>query len=206
LQYERWLRGTRATVPGLRDALGRAVLIGGVNEANDGDAEPGGGPRARTNGYDLDTTIDRYIQFRLERALERGVEHFHAKAGVAVAPDPNDGEVLAMASVPTLNPNEPDGAREKGARNRPVTDPFEPGSTMKTFTIAGALEAGAIRVDENWWCENGHYRVASANIHDAEPIGDVTTAGVLAKSSNICAAKIAAREGREKLHEILIRF
>ena len=106
--------------------------------------------RARRRGrrqpaHDLYTTIDRYIQFRLEHALEKGVSAHHAKAGVAVALDPTNGEILAMAAVPSLNPNEPDGARERGARNRAVTDPFEPGSTMKTFTIAGALEAGAIK-------------------------------------------------------------
>ncbi len=195
LEYERYLRGARAQLPGLRDALGRAVLIGGIGDAAD------------VAGHDLYTTIDRYIQFRLEHALEKGVAAHRAKAGVAVALDPNNGEVLAMAAVPSLNPNEPDGAREHGARNRAVTDPFEPGSTMKTFTIAGALEAGAIRVDEDWWCENGHYSVGGhVTIHDDEPIGDVTTAGVLAKSSNICTAKIAAREGRDKLHEMLLRF
>jgi cell division protein FtsI (penicillin-binding protein 3) len=195
LQYERYLRGTAAQLPGLRDALGRAVLIGGIGDAGE------------VAGHDLYTTIDRYIQFRLERALEKGVAAHRAKAGVAVALDPNNGEVLAMAAVPSLNPNEPDGARERGARNRAVTDPFEPGSTMKTFSIAGALEAGAIRVDENWWCENGHYSVGGhVTIHDDEPIGDVTTAGVLAKSSNICTAKIAAREGRDKLHDMFLRF
>ena len=195
LEYERYLRGARAQLAGLRDALGRAVLIGGIGDGAD------------TAGHDLYTTIDRYIQFRLEQALEKGVAAHHAKAGVAVALDPSNGEILAMAAVPSLNPNEPEGARERGARNRAVTDPFEPGSTMKTFAIAGALESGAIRVDENWWCENGHYSVGGhVTIHDDEPIGDVTTAGVLAKSSNICAAKIAAREGRDKLHEILLRF
>jgi cell division protein FtsI (penicillin-binding protein 3) len=195
LQYERYLRGARAQLAGLRDALGRAVLIGGLGDSAD------------VAGHDLYTTIDRYIQFRLERALEKGVTAHRAKAGVAVALDPNNGEILAMAAVPSLNPNEPDGAREHGARNRAVTDPFEPGSTMKTFTIAGALESGAVKVDENWWCENGHYSVGGhVTIHDDEPIGDVTTAGVLAKSSNICTSKIAAREGRDKLHEMLLRF
>jgi len=78
---------------------------------------------------------------------------------------------------------------------------------MKTFSIAGALEAGVVHVDDNWWCENGHYSVGGhVTIHDDEPIGDVTTAGVLAKSSNICTAKIAAKEGRDKLHEMLLRF
>jgi cell division protein FtsI (penicillin-binding protein 3) len=194
LQYERWLRGARATLPGLRDALGRALLVEGATDAGD------------VSGHDLYTTIDRYIQFRLERALEKGVQQHHAKAGIAVALDPNNGEILAMAAVPSLNPNEPDGARERGARNRAVTDPFEPGSTMKTFSIAGALEAGVIKVDEDWFCENGHWQIGGRTIHDAEPIGAVTTTGVLAKSSNVCAAKIAMREGREKLREMLLRF
>jgi cell division protein FtsI (penicillin-binding protein 3) len=194
LQYERFLRGARAQLPGLRDALGRAVLIGGLGDTAD------------VAGHDLYTTIDRYIQFRLGRALEKGVAAHRAKAGVAVAIDPNNGEILAMAAVPSLNPNEPDGAKERGARNRAVTDPFEPGSTMKSITLAGALESGAVKVDDNWWCENGHWTVGGRTIHDAEPIGDVTTTGVLAKSSNICTAKIAAKEGRDKLHEMLLRF
>jgi cell division protein FtsI (penicillin-binding protein 3) len=194
LEYDRWLRGAQAQVMGLRDALGRAVLVGGIGDVSD------------VSGHDLYTTIDRYIQFRLERALESGVAKARAKAGVAVALDPSTGEVLAMASVPSLNPNEPDGARQRGARNRAVTDPFEPGSTMKTFSIAGALEAGVVRVDQEWFCENGKFKVATTTIHDAEPIGEVTTTGVLAKSSNVCTAKIAAREGRRRLRDMLVRF
>jgi cell division protein FtsI (penicillin-binding protein 3) len=194
LQYDRWLRGAPAQLEGLRDALGRAVLIGGLESAGD------------VAGHDLHTTIDRYIQFRLERALEKGVSQHRAKAGVAVALDPQSGEIYAMASVPSLNPNEPDGARERGARNRAVTDPFEPGSTMKLFTITAAIEKKVVKPDDDWYCENGHWQIGGRTIHDAEPIGDVTTVGVLAKSSNICTAKIAMREGREALHEMLIRF
>jgi cell division protein FtsI (penicillin-binding protein 3) len=203
LQYDRWLRGARAQVPALRDALGRQVLVSGLGESGD------------VAGHDLYTTIDRYIQSRVERALEHGVAQHHAKAGVAVALDPRNGEVLAMAAVPTTNPNRPADAgacakrrecEDRGVRNRAVTDPFEPGSTMKTFAIAGALEAGAVRVDDHWFCENGHWQIAGRTIHDAEPIGEVNTAGVLAKSSNICTAKIAAREGRDKLHSMLLRF
>jgi cell division protein FtsI (penicillin-binding protein 3) len=194
LQYDRWLRGERGQVQGLRDALGRAVLVGGLGDGRE------------VAGHDLETTIDRSIQFRLERSLESSVTKHRAKAGVAVALDPRTGEILAMAAVPSLNPNEPEGARERGVRNRAVTDPFEPGSTMKTFSITGALEAGVVRVDEDWDCEWGHYQIAGRTIHDAERIGEVTTAGVLAKSSNICTAKIAMREGHERLHDIFLRF
>jgi cell division protein FtsI (penicillin-binding protein 3) len=194
LSYDRFLRGARAAVPGLRDALGRVVLVAGLGE------QPPHG------GYDVTTTIDRYVQFRLERALEGAVQRHRAKAGTAVALDPKSGEVLAMAAVPSLNPNDPGDAREHGARNRAVTDPFEPGSTMKTFAITGAMEAGVTRTDERWFCENGRFAVGPAVIHDAERIGEVSTVEVLAKSSNICTAKIAAREGRDRLREMLIRF
>lgn len=194
LEFDKHLRGSRAQVPGLRDALGRNVMVGGLGDTSD------------VAGSDLYTTIDRYIQFRLEKALENGVSSHHAKAGVAVALDPHTGEVLAMASVPSLNPNEPDGARERGVRNRPVTDPFEPGSTMKTFSITGAIEAGIVHPEDHWFCENGKFQIGPHFIHDAERIGEATTTEVLAKSSNICTAKIAAREGRDRLHEVLLRF
>jgi cell division protein FtsI (penicillin-binding protein 3) len=194
LEHDKLLRGTRAQVPGLRDALGRAVLIGGLADA------------PTSAGQDLTTTIDRHIQYRLEQALEKAVTSHHAKAASAVAIDPRNGEVLAIAAVPTFNPNDPGDAMERGARLRPVTDPLEPGSTMKTISIAGALEAGLTHPDEPFFCENGSYKVGPATIHDAEPIGDVTLTGVLAKSSNICTAKIAARQGKERVHDILIRF
>jgi cell division protein FtsI (penicillin-binding protein 3) len=87
-----------------------------------------------------------------------------------------------------------------------VTDVLEPGSTMKTITIAGALEAGLTRPDEPFYCENGSYKIGPATIHDDERIGDTTLTGVLAQSSNICTAKIAARQGRERLRDMMIRF
>lgn len=194
LQHDAELRGKRAQVSGLLDALGRSVLIGGLSDAP---------PSA---GKDLEITIDRHIQFRLEQALQRAVTKNRAKAGSAVVLDPRNGEVLAIAAVPTLNPNDPGDAPAHGARLRPVTDAFEPGSTIKTFSIAGALEAGLTRPDEPFWCENGSYKVGPATIHDAEKIGDTSLTGVLAMSSNICTAKIAARQGKERMREMLLRF
>lgn len=186
LAYDRFLRGQRASVVGWQDARGRKVLVGGVKEAT------------RDRGHDVYLTVDRFIQFSLERALEEGVAAAAAKAGVAVALDPRNGEVLAMASVPAVNPNDPSGARERGVRNRAVTDPFEPGSTIKPFTIGAALEASAVRVDDEWDCENGQWRIGRATIHDAEPEGLLTTGQVLARSSNICTSKITRRVGKEK--------
>ncbi len=192
LRYDKELRGAPAEIPGLRDALGREVLAHGIDAPDQ-------------RGHDVQTTLDRALQYRLERALEEGVAKNHAKAGVAVALDPRNGEVLAMAAVPTVNPNDPT-AHDKGARNRAVTDPFEPGSTMKTFSIAAAIEAGLVKPDDRWFCENGRYQVGSAVIHDAERIGAASTTEVLAKSSNICTAKIARRSGRERVDAMLRRF
>ena len=194
LRYDKQLRGAPAVIQGLRDAFGREVLPSGIADT------------PSPAGHDVVTTIDKYIQFRIEKALEEGVQKNHAKAGVAVALDPRNGEVLAMASVPSLNPNDPAGARDHGARNRVVTDPFEPGSTMKTFSLAAAVEANLIQLDDKWFCENGKYSIGSKTIHDAERIGAATTVEVLAKSSNICTAKIAHRSGRERVEGMLRRM
>ena len=95
--------------------------------------------RRGERGHDVHLTLDKFIQFRLEQARRRRAQSA-PKAGVAVAIDPRNGEVLAMASVPSVNPNRSGGA-ESGVRNRVVTDPFEPGSTIKPFTIGQPSEA-----------------------------------------------------------------
>jgi len=191
LTYDRFLRGSRASIIGLKDARGRNVLVSGVGEVS------------REHGSDVYLTLDKFIQFRLEQALEEGVSSFRARAGVGVALDPRSGEILAMAAVPSVNPNDPSGARERGVRNRAVTDPFEPGSTVKPFTLAAAIEAGAVRATDEWNCEGGQWRLGHVTLHDAEPEGVLTTAQVLARSSNICTAKIARRLGKEKLYHFL---
>ena len=191
LAYDRFLRGSRASVIGWQDARGRKVMVGGVGDSS------------RERGHDVHLTLDKFIQFRLEQALEEGVHKAKARAGVAVALDPRNGEVLAMASVPSVNPNDPSGARERGVRNRVVTDPFEPGSTIKPFTISAALEAGAIRVSDDWDCEGGQWRIGHVTIHDADPEGILTTTQVLGRSSNICTSKITRRLGKEKTYLFL---
>ena len=109
--------------------------------------------------------------------------------------DPRTGEVLAMASVPTYNPNDPQGAAEAGARNRAITDAYEPGSTMKTFTIAAALDAGVVKPDDRFDCLMGRMMVGKYSIHDTHPHGVLTVAEVFKFSSNIGATKIARTPG-----------
>lgn len=191
LAYDRFLRGSRTSIVGLKDARGRNVLTSGVGEVS------------RDRGSDVYLTIDKFIQFRLEQALEEGVVSFKAKAAVGVAMDPRNGEILGLAAVPSVNPNDPSGARERGVRNRVVTDPFEPGSTVKPFTLAAAIEAGAVRPSDEWNCEGGQWRLGHVTLHDAEPEGILNTAQVLARSSNICTAKIARRLGKDKLYLFL---
>lgn len=191
LAYDRFLRGSRAAIPSLKDAKGRNVLVSGVGEVTS------------DRGHDVYLSLDKFIQFRLEQALEEGVTSARAKAGVAVALDPRNGEIVAMASVPSVNPNDPSGARERGARNRAVTDPFEPGSTVKPFTIAAALEAGAVRVSDEWNCENGQWRLGKTILHDADPEGVLSTGQVLARSSNIGTAKITRRLGKERMFSFM---
>jgi cell division protein FtsI (penicillin-binding protein 3) len=123
---------------------------------------------------------------------------------MAVALDPRTGEVLAMASYPPFNPNAPRRGAE--LRNRVVADSFEPGSTMKTFAIAGALDRGAIRPLDPIDCGSGSLAVGANVIHDHEAVGWVGPAKVLAVSSNVGAARIAARLGRQGLHDALLAF
>ncbi|HXJ23306.1 MAG TPA: penicillin-binding transpeptidase domain-containing protein [Polyangia bacterium] len=194
LAFDKALHGTTSSVQGIRDALGREIAIDGTVDA------------PSTAGSDVVLTIDRYLTFITERALAAGAAQTHAKGAIAVMMDPRTGEVLAMASVPTFNPNEPIGAAEADARNRAVTDTYEPGSTMKTFTIAAALDAGAVRPDDRFDCLMGRMMVGKYSIHDTHPHGVLTVAEVFKFSSNIGATKIARRLGREAFADALARF
>ena len=120
--------------------------------------------------------------------------------------DPRTGELLAMASVPDLQPERSAGGADAGARNRAITDAFEPGSTMKTFTIAAALEAGVVKPDDRFDCLMGRMMVGKYTIHDTHPHGILTVAEVFKFSSNIGATKIARKLGREGLADALARF
>jgi cell division protein FtsI (penicillin-binding protein 3) len=194
LALDKQLRGTSSSVQGMRDALGRDIAVEGAAD----------GPN--TAGSDVVLTIDRYLTFITERALATGAAAHHAKGAVAIMMDPQTGEVLAMASVPTYNPNDPATAGESGARNRAITDAYEPGSTMKTFTLAAALEAGVVKPDDRFDCLMGRMMVGKYTIHDTHPHGVLTVSEVFKFSSNIGATKIARKLGREQFAEALEGF
>ncbi len=192
LALDKALRGTTSSVQGIRDALGREIAVDGMVDA------------PSTAGSDVVLTLDRYLTFITERALATGAAEHHAKGAISIMMDPHTGEVLAMASVPTFNPN--DSTAEPEARNRAITDTYEPGSTMKTFTIAAALDAGAVRPDSTFDCMMGRMMVGKYSIHDTHPHGVLTVAEVFKFSSNIGATKIARRLGRDAFADALSRF
>ncbi len=185
------LRGEPTRVPSLRDGAGRLAL-----------PDAPGSARGR-EGARVELTIDQGLQLVAERALASAVRGSHALSGVAVALDPATGEVLAMASDPPVNPNAQRTGRE--LRNRAVTDAFEPGSTMKTFTIAGALDRAVLRPTDAIDCTPG-YTVGGHVIHDHMAFGWIGPAKVLAASSNVGAARIGARLGKQRLSEVLAAF
>ena len=194
LAFDRYLRGQGSSMQGVRDALGRELFVDGMGESVAG------------AGSDVVLTIDRYLTFITERAIEEAHAQYHAKAVIAIVMDPRTGELLAMASTPSYNPNDPSSAGQHGARDRAITDTFEPGSTMKTFTIAAALDAGVVRPDDHFDCQMGRMMVGKYTIHDTHQHGSLSVAEIFKFSSNIGATKIARRLGRDRLAEGLARF
>ncbi len=161
--------------------------------------------RAAQPGNDLTLSIDSKIQSLAFSALQAAVAHHHAKAGALVALDVRTGEILALANVPSYNPN--NRARLSGGqlRNRAVTDAFEPGSTLKPFTIAVALETGKLAPASAVATAPGRLTIANYTIHDAHPASVLTAAQVIQKSSNVGAAKIALGLPREAMWDLFRR-
>ncbi|HAT38902.1 peptidoglycan D,D-transpeptidase FtsI family protein [Polynucleobacter necessarius] len=142
------------------------------------------------NGKDLNLSIDSKIQFLAYNAVKDAVEKHRAKAGGAVVLDTQTGEILALANYPSYNSNDRKYLTGEQLRNRVLTDTFEPGSTMKPFTVAIALEKGVVKPDTNMVI-GAKYLVGPKPITDTHPYGNLTVSQIIQKSSNIGAAKIA---------------
>jgi len=147
--------------------------------------------RAPQAGRDLALAIDTRLQYLAFRELKAAVEANRAKAGGLVILDAQSGEILALANWPTYNPNARNKVAREKMRNRALTDVFEPGSTLKPFTIASALESGKVRPDTVIQTAPGTFTIGPNTIHDAHPNGALTVEQVIQKSSNVGAAKIA---------------
>ncbi|CAG0974755.1 cell division protein FtsI (penicillin-binding protein 3) [Methylophilaceae bacterium] len=177
LAAQDWLSGKEGSRRVIKDRQGRIVE----------DLEAVKVPQ---DGKDLVLSIDRKIQYLAYRELARAVEQHKARAGAAIVLDARTGEVLAMANVPSYNPNNPVNLAGR-ARNRAIVDIFEPGSTLKPFTAAAALESGIFTTESQIQTSPGWFKVGSAIVRDVHPQGLVSVAQVIQKSSNVGSAKMA---------------
>ncbi|MBM3367014.1 MAG: penicillin-binding protein 2, partial [Betaproteobacteria bacterium] len=161
--------------------------------------------RAARDGRDIALALDAKIQNLAFGALKAAIETHRARAGAIVAIDVRSGEVVALANFPTYNPN--NRAKLSGAqlRNRVVTDTFEPGSTLKPFTAALALELGKATPQTIVQTAPGSMTIANYTIRDAHPAGAISVAQVIQKSSNVGTAKLALQLPREEMHALFRR-
>ena len=193
LQYNRYLEGSEARFSRIHDALGRPLIFDG--------------PRIeKQDPFNLILTLDKDISYKAQKALREAVRKSRARSGVCIVMRPQTGEILAMAVVPEFNPNIFWQYQPYEWRNRAITDCFEPGSTQKTFLLAGALEEGVISPETVLNCEKGEYAIGSFIIHDSKPYGMLKVRDILKFSSNIGAIKIGQRLGAERFNYYLKRF
>ncbi len=179
------LSGKQGSRRVIRDRLGRIVEDVWVKEG--------------AVGSDVVLSIDSRLQFIAHKALAAAVERHAAKAGAVVVADVRTGEVLAMSSWPTYDPNSRRSVKFENIRNRVITDTFEPGSTMKPFAIAKALDLGIVRPDTLVQTAPGKLTIGDRTIGDTHDYGMITVSQVVAKSSNIGTSKIALEMSPETL-------
>ena len=191
--YNAFLEGDAGSFKVLKDALGRGF---------DGDKTmiPG------DSGNNLILTIDQTIQYISEKALEKAVLEFSAKSGLVIVMVPETGAILAQAHVPLFNPNAFNRFGKELWRNRGITDQFEPGSTMKIFSAAAALESGLCSPKTIFFCENGAYSIGKNIVHDIHPRGWLSLQQIVKYSSNIGAVKVGELMGFEALYNTLRNF
>jgi len=193
-KFDSTLLGNTGYLVTERDALGRDVGTRGIMRQD------------ASTGQSLALTIDKNIQYIAEKELATAVETSRARGGIAIVMDPASGRLLAMANYPTFNPNAVARALPQAMRNKAITDSFEPGSTMKVFLIAAALEEKAVSANESFNCENGVYNIGGRTIHDTHKYGRLSVGEILKYSSNIGSAKIGSRLGPERLYGYLRNF
>jgi len=157
-------------------------------------------------GNNVRLSIDRRLQYLAYRELKAAVQSHHARAGTAVVVDVKTGEILAMVNQPSFNPNNRSDLSSELYRNRAATDLFEPGSTIKPFVIGAALEAGLIQPSSIFDTSPGTLTIGSKTIHDARNYGRLNVTGIIEKSSNVGAAKIALKMSPETMSKQLQRF
>jgi cell division protein FtsI (penicillin-binding protein 3) len=193
LVYQDWLKANPGERQILRDRMGSVVEdIAQVS--------------ASRPGKDLQVSLDMRLQYITYRSLARAIARHNAVSGSAVLLDAPSGEILALANLPSFNPNSRDKSRPANRRNRAVTDVFEPGSTIKPFTLAAALERGLFNHKSRINTAPGYMKVTGHAIKDHHNYGVLDLAGILRKSSNVGASKVAQAMQAEELWQSLNAF
>ncbi len=192
LTYNDWLQGKPGLKRVIRDRLGRTVEHSELL-------------REAEQGHDLTLTIDHRLQYLAYRELKRTVLKHGAHSGSVVLLDIASGEVLAMANQPAFNPNQASSDND-GLRNRALTDVFEPGSVMKPFSVAAALESGLVKPDTPIDTTPGTINVSGHTISDHRNYGPIDVTRIITKSSNVGATKLALQLQPEQLWSVYDRF
>jgi cell division protein FtsI (penicillin-binding protein 3) len=176
----------------IKDRLGRIVEDVGLS-------------REPHDGKDLTLSVDSKLQYIAYNSIKDAVEKFHAKAGAAVVLDVHTGEVLALTNWPTYNPNDRSHLTGEQLRNRVITDTFEPGSTLKPFTVALALDKGLIKPTTLFDTGNGRYQTGGHTIRDTHPHGVIDVGTIIQKSSNIGTTKISELLSAQEMWEMFTK-
>jgi len=192
LAHEATLGGRAGSRRVIKDRLGQIV-------------EDVGSIRAAQDGVDLQLALDAKLQSLAYGALKSAVEANRAKAGGIVAIDVRSGEILALANVPSFNPNNRSKLSGAQLRNRVITDLFEPGSTLKPFTIALALESGKVTPSTRVPTAPGTLAIGGYTIRDVHPAATMSVAQIVQKSSNVGSAKLALALPRESMWDLFRR-
>jgi cell division protein FtsI (penicillin-binding protein 3) len=194
LKFNSLILGSTGYLVTERDALGRDIGLNGQIV------------KKSSKGSNVVLTLDKNIQYIAEKELAKAVTECRANCGMALVMEPQTGKILAMANYPNFNPNSFQQYPMQSLRNRVVADSFEPGSTLKVFLVAAALEEKVVSPNDSINCENGSYSIGGRTIHDTHKHGTLKISEILKYSSNIGAAKIGSRLGQQKLYSYLNNF
>ena len=162
--------------------------------------------QAPRHGKSITLSLDTVIQLHAEEELDKLMEKWRAKHSAAIVLDAKTGEVLAMASRPTYDPNDLTHVTEEAWKNQAIAAMYEPGSTFKPFVVGWGIDHGLIRRDESFNCENGIYFMGRRELHDHHKYGVLNVTDILVKSSNIGMAKIGERVGNAELYQAAVAF
>ncbi|WP_018879986.1 MULTISPECIES: penicillin-binding protein 2 [unclassified Thioalkalivibrio] len=190
LAFDQWLSGQPGAKRVLRDRHGRTIRdVASIRPARDGNT--------------LALTLDQRLQYLAYRELKAAVAEHNARGGSAVMLDARSGEVLALVNQPGFNPNNRGAIRSDRARNRAITDTMEPGSVMKPFTVAAALDAGVVDANATLETGPGTMRVGRLTVRDLRDYGTIDLTTLIARSSNVGATQLALETPADRFWQTL---